>query len=550
MRIILFILLLSHALVNPLQAQESAQHKNLTNFCKVWGFLKYHHPTVAKGKINWDDEFLKRVKDIRNIDAKETISNYYTDWIATLGKIKECKKCENNFDKDKYFLKNHNLSWIQDTTSFTSDLIKTFKHIRDNRNQGKNFYAHRDKPYKTLDFSNELAYSDSIYPSAELRLLTLSRYWNIINYYYPYKYKIDEDWDIVLTDMIPQFLAAGDTITYHLTLRKLIAKIDDSHANLKNWSYLSEFIGTKNPSFSTKIFNDSIAIVTDIINDSLSKINNIQYGDIIYSINNKCISQRINTLAPYFSFSNQASKERDVARSLFSSNSDSILLEYKRDGIKYEQYVRTYPFSFLKLKGKFIKKDDLSTQILPHNIGYINMGTLQKENVKNVMKKMMETQAIIFDVRNYPHGTILKIIPYLYPKPMQLMTSIFPMASAPGVFYKKSLMAFGKRNKGYYKGKVFILINEKTQSHAETTAFLLRSAPNALLIGSQTAGADGRVVKFKLPGNIETTMTGEGIIIPDIQRNGLMPDIEVQPTIEGIRNHKDEVLEKAIELAK
>ena len=42
-----------------------------------------------------------------------------------------------------------------------------------------------------------------------------------------------------------------------------------------------------------------------------------------------------------------------------------------------------------------------------------------------------------------------------------------------------------------------------------------------------------------------------GIYYPDggeTQRIGIVPDIEVKPTIDGIRNGKDELLEKAIEL--
>jgi C-terminal processing protease CtpA/Prc len=45
-------------------------------------------------------------------------------------------------------------------------------------------------------------------------------------------------------------------------------------------------------------------------------------------------------------------------------------------------------------------------------------------------------------------------------------------------------------------------------------------------------------------------ISGIGVYYPDgreTQRIGIVPDIEVKPTIEGIKNGKDEVLEKAIE---
>jgi len=45
----------------------------------------------------------------------------------------------------------------------------------------------------------------------------------------------------------------------------------------------------------------------------------------------------------------------------------------------------------------------------------------------------------------------------------------------------------------------------------------------------------------------------DGIVYPDgteSQRNGVKIDIEVKPTINGLRAGRDEVLEKALEIAK
>lgn len=30
------------------------QHENLVLLGQVWGFLKYHHPTIASGELDWD----------------------------------------------------------------------------------------------------------------------------------------------------------------------------------------------------------------------------------------------------------------------------------------------------------------------------------------------------------------------------------------------------------------------------------------------------------------------------------------------------------------
>jgi C-terminal processing protease CtpA/Prc len=121
----------------------------------------------------------------------------------------------------------------------------------------------------------------------------------------------------------------------------------------------------------------------------------------------------------------------------------------------------------------------------------------------------------------------------------------------PGTFTLTDYIKVGKKNPDYYKGKVIILINEITQSQAEYTTMALRKAPFATVIGSTTAGADGDVSQFFLPGGISTMISGIGVYYPDgkeTQRVGIVPDIEVKPTINGIRLRKDELLDKAIEL--
>lgn len=46
-------------------------------YCKVWGFLKYHHPAVARGKYDWDGEFIKNLKRIETIKGKDKINQFY-----------------------------------------------------------------------------------------------------------------------------------------------------------------------------------------------------------------------------------------------------------------------------------------------------------------------------------------------------------------------------------------------------------------------------------------------------------------------------------------
>jgi C-terminal processing protease CtpA/Prc len=101
----------------------------------------------------------------------------------------------------------------------------------------------------------------------------------------------------------------------------------------------------------------------------------------------------------------------------------------------------------------------------------------------------------------------------------------------------------------HYAGKVVILVDEVSLSQAEYTAMAFRAAPHATVVGSTTAGADGNVSDFALPGGLRTMISGIGVFYPDkkpTQQIGIVPDKVVYPTIEGLRNGRDEVLEYGI----
>jgi C-terminal processing protease CtpA/Prc len=94
-----------------------------------------------------------------------------------------------------------------------------------------------------------------------------------------------------------------------------------------------------------------------------------------------------------------------------------------------------------------------------------------------------------------------------------------------------------------------ILADEISMSQAEYTSMAFRSVHGAIVVGSTTAGADGNVSAFPLPGGLRTMISGIGVFYPDktpTQRIGIVPNVEVRPTIAGIRAGRDEVLEEAV----
>ena len=227
-------------------------------------------------------------------------------------------------------------------------------------------------------------------------------------------------------------------------------------------------------------------------------------------------------------------------------------LEFLRDGTVNNVTVDTYAKNDIHLNS-YYDNMDTSFRMIDDDIAYINHGSLQIDHLPEIWKKIEGTKGLIIDDRNYPSDfPIDQFSALLMPKKMPFVKFSKGSVTHPGYFTFTKPSFVGKRkNNNYYKGKVIILVNEVSQSSSEFHAMGYRVHPNALVIGSTTAGADGDISRFMLPGNIPTAISGIGVYYPDgeeTQRIGIVPDIECKPTIQGVKEGRDEVLEKALEM--
>jgi C-terminal processing protease CtpA/Prc len=215
--------------------------------------------------------------------------------------------------------------------------------------------------------------------------------------------------------------------------------------------------------------------------------------------------------------------------------------------------LEAYPKEKLKVNfGEMFNKQIPAFKLIEPDIAYLYPGSLKRGEITQIIPEIAKTKGLVIDLRSYPSDFIVfSLGEYLMPKTTSFVKFSNGSVTTPGLFTVSDELKVGKENSDHYKGKVVILINETTQSQAEYTTMALRTAPRATVIGSTTAGADGNVSQFFLPGGISTMISGIGVYYPDgkeTQRVGIVPDIVVKPTIKGIRAGRDEPLEKAIEI--
>jgi C-terminal processing protease CtpA/Prc len=512
---------------------------NLKSLGLVWGYLKYYHPKVAEGNFNWDYELFRIYPKIAGVSSEQR-DKILTDWIKSLGTYQTAK---NEQPKDVKI--QPDLDWIT-TSGFSKELSDQLLKLKNGKRPEVNYYVDFFKGVGNPDFKNENPYEKMSYPDEGFRLLSLYRYWNMIQYYFPYKNLVEEDWKGVLAEFIPKFINAKNETEYTLTSLEIIGRIHDTHAGI--WGSneaLKKYFGERYAPVQL-IFAENKAVVNDFYNDDLGQETGLQKGDIITEINGESVDNIIKNMLKYLPASNYPTQLRDLSKKLLRSNAETITIKFSRNGKIEEKTIKTYTYPDLKMKSE----DKEFFKMNGNDIAYFYMGSVNSDKLSEVFDKIKNTKGIVIDFRSYPSDfVVFKMGELLKPNPTDFVKFSSTSNNQPGLFtFTPSLKVPGTGNKAY-KGKIAILINETTQSSAEYHTMAFRTAPNAKVFGSTTAGADGNVSKIILPGNISTMISGIGVYYPngtETQRIGIVPDVEVKPTVDGIKNNKDEVLEKAV----
>lgn len=524
------------------------QTENLYVLAKVWGFLKYHHPEVAKGNSSFDEELFKIMQPVANAASAEKRNELLLNWINTLGNENSYRKAEELPVKEVHV--KPNTGWINDKQLFNDILINKLNSIYTHRNRSDNAYIKLVPRVLNPNFDGEEKYIAMAAEDDGLRILALFRYWNAIEYFYPSKYLIKENWDDILKEFIPKFAAERSLTGYKLNSLKIINRIHDTHASIYGDKDLSALFGTNHSATKARMVQGKLIAYT-AVDDDLAKDDAVKIGDEILTVNGKTVVEYRKALEELLCASNPSAANRNFVSYILRGNGDSLPVTYEHDGVVKRGSLKLYPQKTINDASakKYYAKP--SYKLLNDSIGYITIATAKVADLKTIFETFKNTKGVVIDIRNYPAEFMpFEMGKYLKPEPSPFVKFSNGNINNPGLFTFKYTVSNGSKNKDYYKGRIVILVDERTQSSAEYTTMALSTAPNAIVMGSQTAGADGNVSMIPFPGGFGSYISGIGVFYPDgkeTQGIGIVPDIEVRATREGIKKGVDELLEKAMQ---
>ena len=398
-------------------------------------------------------------------------------------------------------------------------------------------------------------YAEMTFPNVEYRLLALFRYWNVVNYFFPYKHLIGDSWKSVLQRYIPKFEANKDAVNYQLTVRELVGEMHDSHGILRNSTAGNERLGMFVPPIITGYVEDKFVIKT-VLDEKLP----VKAGDVILTVDGEPVAKKRESMERYVASSTPQYTMKLISARMPLGPKDSVLkMKVQALGGSVRDVELTRSESVMDPKwNKLMERTTPIIQVLPSGYGYVDLDRLVVGDVNKMFDTIKDTPAVIFDMRGYPNGTAWAIAPRLtdkgnvvaalFSRPILEATSLGNSELAESANYSFS-QKMPDREGDLYKGKVVVLINEDAISQAEHLCLFFEAATDVTFIGTPTAGANGDITYMVLPGNLTVSFSGHDVRHADgrqLQRVGIQPTIRVAPTIRGLVDGRDEILEAAV----
>jgi C-terminal processing protease CtpA/Prc len=392
----------------------------------------------------------------------------------------------------------------------------------------------------------EKPYPDMHYPDLPHRLLALFRLWTIIDTFYRYKHLIG-DWDAVLTEFIPRFENAKDEHEYAAAVLEVVARIEDGHSGAYGHRAAPQVTGGMwQLPVELRYVEGQVVVIGK--RGNFAEGTPLHVGDVVVSIDGEAVDARVQRLWKYRTASTEIARKNRLLNTAGAGamNSIATLVVRGADGS-----TRTVDVPRV---GQYVpppEPKDLPYRVMDGNIGYVDLTRLTTMQVDPMFDALKGTKAIVFDMRGYPKGTAWSIAPRINTNKAVYGAS-FRRAQLPryaesgGYYFDQELP---KTDKWIYTGKTVMLIDDRAISQSEHSGLFYEMANGTKFIGSNSAGANGDVTNFTLPGGFTVGFTGHDVRHADgrqLQRIGLVPDVRVEPTIKGIREGKDEVLARAI----
>ncbi len=373
------------------------------------------------------------------------------------------------------------------------------------------------------------------------RLAGVALAWNVLQHFYPYFDVVQTDWPQALADALASAAADADERAFLATLRRMVARLHDGHGGVYHPVEANAYA-------VPVIFGwvEGRLVVTEV---AAAGAEGLQPGDVVLKVGGRPSAAALAEREALISGATPQWRRYIALNQLRTGAKDSEL--------SLEVQTAAGPARTVTLR-RSVETQALQetrppkTGELRPGVFYLDLGRIKDEDFAALLPRLEQARGIIFDLRGYPSVSPL-IISHLIDKPVESARWLVPIITTPDHARVDEYDAGGRwtlePKAPRLKAKVAFLTDGRAISYAESYMGIIEAYKLAEIVGEPTAGTNGNINPFALPGNYTVVWTGMKVLKHDGSRHhgvGIRPTVPAARTVRGVAEKRDEQLERAI----
>jgi len=376
------------------------------------------------------------------------------------------------------------------------------------------------------------------------RLAAVALAWNVFQHFYPYFDVVETDWPRALVAALTTAATDADERAFVDTLNRLVTALHDGHGRVAHPRLVDRSHALP---LAWALAEDKL-VITHVVGQAADA--GFKPGDAVIELDGESIDK---TLARMRTLISSATPQywRHVLANQLRSGPDGSVVRLKvesQDGQQREGVLRRVA------RDAADEPRPATVAELEPGISYVDLDRATDVDFKAALPQLAEAKAVIFDFRGYPK--MFEFLEYLSDQTMLCAIWQIPIITEPdrlGVAEYHTSRWDVPPKTPRLKGHLIFLIDGRAVSAGETAMGIVEAYRLADIVGEPTAGTNGNVNPFTVPGGYVLSWTGMRVLKHDGSRHhgvGILPTHPASRTIKGIAERRDEILEKALELAR
>ncbi len=366
--------------------------------------------------------------------------------------------------------------------------------------------------------------------------------WNVLRHFYPYFDDRGLAWDGGLADWLAEAAAAPDGPAFKAVLERMVARLEDGHGD----------VGPRTDAYRLPLVWQPVEGALVITGLPAEPPPGLSVGDVVLTIDDRPVADRLAEEQARVSASTAHHRLWRAAERLLSREAVGAVELEIVSGDGGRRRVSVQPAPPARLTGVLAEPRPASVTWLPAGAWYFDLTRLSDAALTEALTRVQAEQPVIFDVRGYPGGVRAAFLGHL--SDAEIATPPFripvdPLPNAAARAWRCVGWSVSPKPRRF-RGPVAFLTDARAISYAETLLAMVAGHDLGEIVGSPTAGTNGNINPFSLPGGYRITWTGMEVLNHDgtpLSGHGVEPTIPAARTLAGVRAGRDEVLEHALD---